>query len=186
MFSGPTRYYFFIGGHRHYYGTRNHGQCNGDCDQSVYMTKLTATVNVGNGFNPELTETFRTKLVSAVPGYGVTSPMVTVNSVGTVNSDGYYPVTFSIFVVDGASASQLANYISTGTCSASSTFQTTFSPFTMDNTHGGTSPCNSAGQLTVHQQLIRANPQADGGALTSLPSAALLLASAAAAMFSQM
>merc|ERR1712185_285481 len=104
--------------------------------------------------------------------------MVTVDSVGIEDpSSGYYPVMFSIFVADGASASQLANQISIGTCSSSSSFQTTFSPWTIDNTNGGTSPCNSAGQLTVHQQLIRANPQADGGAFTSLPSAALLLAS---------
>merc|ERR1712146_318625 len=34
---GPTRYYFFYGGQRHYYGTRNWGQCNGHCDQDVYI-----------------------------------------------------------------------------------------------------------------------------------------------------
>ena len=35
--SGPTRYYFYYGGVRHYYGTRTWGSCNGHCNQDVYI-----------------------------------------------------------------------------------------------------------------------------------------------------
>ena len=51
--SGPTRYYFFYGGTRHYYGTRTWNQCNGHCDQSVYLDQASWTINaVGGTLNP--------------------------------------------------------------------------------------------------------------------------------------
>ena len=44
MCSGPTRYYFYYGGTRHYYGTRTWGQCNGHCDQDVYIDEAEFTL----------------------------------------------------------------------------------------------------------------------------------------------
>ena len=47
--SGPTRYYFFYGGTRHYYGTRTWTTCNPGpnkrCDQSVYLDQASWTIN---------------------------------------------------------------------------------------------------------------------------------------------
>ena len=51
--SGPTRYYFFYGGTRHYYGTRTWNQCNGHCDQSVYLDQASWTINAVGGTPPQ-------------------------------------------------------------------------------------------------------------------------------------
>lgn len=186
--SGPTRYYFYIGGHRHYYGTRNHGQCNGDCNQDVFMNKAAGTMWVSAPAGQLLNQAdFKSKLskISRNLGgtYGISPSLISVDSNINVPANdvgGYRPVSFSIYLPDGVNAVQFEGDLELQACSIGSSLSTAFSPWTLADQSVPGSPCAiGAGRSAVFVTRVKVQASAvAGGAFSPMPS--LVLAACAA------
>ena len=108
--SGPTRYYFFYGGTRHYYGTRTWNQCNGHCDQSVYLDQASWTINAVGGTPPQFSgyETpNQIKRAISAQWIGVNQNLIQVTCASTTCS-------VQVMLPDGSSKYQFQSTIQNG------------------------------------------------------------------------
>ena len=81
---GPTRYYFYYGGVRHYHGTRTWGQCNGHCNQDVYIDQVSFKIYYASGTQADtmLASTAKTALSQVWPSIDPTLVTTAASSVG--------------------------------------------------------------------------------------------------------
>ena len=174
MCSGPTRYYFFYGGTRHYYGTRTWGQCNGHCDQDVYIDEAEFTIYYAddNTAPPEM---------QAQAALDQLWPSVDVTMVSVTRSIPSSARTFRLLLPDGTSAASFSAAVKQCVENACGTgvfvpnrCQLAPSPFMLD-----CSPAHRTASVAIRQ--ISTQAEADGAALT-LPSMLCLALAAVAAL----
>ena len=148
--SGPTRYYFFYGGTRHYYGTRTWSQCNGHCDQSVYLDQASWTMTAvgGTGFSGYDTPN-QIKSAIAAQWIGVNQNLIQVNCASTTCN-------VQVMLPDGASKYQFQSTIQQGCLGGGSAYTS------VGVNSGGTVSCSTV-------LLTRVAVQAESGVRPSLP-----------------
>lgn len=181
MHSGPTRYYFYYGGNRHYYGTRTWGHCNGHCDQDVYIDEAEFVVDYADSARTPSESEAKQALLRLWPS--LDPAMVSVRS-------GYSSTSrhFSVLLPDGTSAYSFERAVKAdveGSCIGSSP------TFTFSN--AGCILCRPAVGMdeypfncnppTINVAIRQISTQAEaGGAALALPSMVCMVLAAAAVL----
>ena len=165
--SGPTRYYFYYGGVRHYHGSRTWNQCNGHCDQDIYIDQATFNVYYAPGsfVSPG-------QAVNALQAVWPTTIAQLVTA--TFSTVGGPHMSYSVLLPDGTSTASFSNAVrncvalecANGAASGSCAL------FTVS---GATAFCPQTTSVSVMQVATQA--ESDGAALT-LPSMIVLVLSA--------
>jgi hypothetical protein len=168
--SGPTRYYFFYGGQRHYYGTRTWGQCNGHCDQDVYIDEAEFDIYYGNA--PSTTE--------AAASLQMLWPSLDQSMMTTTTGVPSTARHFRVLLPDGTSGASFANAVKqdveracvNGNFDENAGSVLARTPYTLDCTYP---------TVTVAIRQISTQAESGGAALT-LPSMVCLVFAAVAVL----
>jgi hypothetical protein len=168
--SGPTRYYFYYGGVRHYHGTRTWGQCNGHCNQDVYIDQVSFKIYYASGTQADtmLASTAKTALSQVWPSIDPTLVTTAASSVGGPH------VQFTALLPDG-----------TGTYAFADAVKNSVTNYCLSNIP---SPLSSTGMpvscpQTVAVSVMQIATQAEsGGAALTLPSLLCLVLAAVSTM----
>ena len=122
--------------------------------------------------------TFKQKIATAFAMYSISPSYIVMGSdihSSMQDASGYRPVTFTVYMPDGASASQFSNTLSTQACAQNSALAMSMAPMVL--APAGLGSCSVGGVMPVFQsqELVRPDPNAG---VATLPS--LVLAAAAA------
>lgn len=168
--SGPTRYYFYYGGVRHYHGTRTWNQCNGHCDQDIYIDQATFNVYYAPG---------TTTVTNAAASQALRSVWPTLSSAlvtSTFSNVGGPHTSYSVLLPDGASSYSFTNAVKNcvdGQCVNNV-------PCALFTESTGAASCPQTVSVSVMQVATQA--ESDGAALT-LPSMIAVVLAAVSALY---
>ena len=173
--SGPTRYYFYYGGVRHYHGTRTWGQCNGHCNQDVYIDQVSFKIYYASGTQADtmLASTAKTALSRVWPSIDPTLVTTAASSVGGPH------VQFTALLPDGTGTSAFADAVKNSVVyHCAGTMQSPLSS-TSSFVDPGSVHCPQTVTVSVMQIATQAE---SGGAALTLPSLLCLVLAAVSTM----